>query len=522
MKNSVLTIGISLLLSGIASGQWVDPGNDGTGTIHYENGSVGIHTTNPYSPLEVAGTTSSSNGYIMSINEDRGSSYNGGFASKSLRFSFGDQTMAGMGMAGSASSGVATPDYFFINVGPTNNNDYSAPQMVVRSNGNVGIGTTLPSSTFTVAGTIESTGGGIKFPDGTVQSTAASGLWNGTGTTVSYDGKVGIGISNPAVTLHVNGGETRLERSYLHIYNTSADSTDSYMRFHIGQMAWYSMGIDHSDAGKFKINYGSGIDGEHFVMAPNGLVGIGTNAPARKLHVDGSGICITGAASIVQFDESDNNKQWYAVVDGNSFDFRENTTSNVNTRFRIVPGGNVGIGTNAPASKLSVAGTIESTTGGIKFPDGTVQTTAATGTGGTSIWAQSGAVISYDGNVGIGTTAPQYDLDIVGTVRTCEVKVSNLEGWCDYVFEEDYELPALEAVEAYIKANKHLMDIPSEAEVMEHGISLGSMDAALLKKVEELTLYVIELKKENQSLKEANNTAIKALLQRMEKLEASN
>jgi len=56
-------------------------------------------------------------------------------------------------------------------------------------------------------------------------------------------------------------------------------------------------------------------------------------------------------------------------------------------------------------------------------------------------------------------------------------------------------------VESFIKENNHLPDVPSEAEVLEEGINLGQMDALLLKKIEELTLYVIELKKENEIIK---------------------
>lgn len=73
--------------------------------------------------------------------------------------------------------------------------------------------------------------------------------------------------------------------------------------------------------------------------------------------------------------------------------------------------------------------------------------------------------------------------------------------WSDFVFNSDYKLMPLSDVEAYIKANKHLPDVPSEEEVINNGIDVAKMDALLLQKIEELTLYLIDLQKENQYLK---------------------
>ena len=69
------------------------------------------------------------------------------------------------------------------------------------------------------------------------------------------------------------------------------------------------------------------------------------------------------------------------------------------------------------------------------------------------------------------------------------------------MFEDTYKLPPLNEVEEYIAINKHLPEIPTEAEVKEKGISVGDVSSKLLQKIEELTLYVIDLKKENNSLK---------------------
>jgi hypothetical protein len=104
--------------------------------------------------------------------------------------------------------------------------------------------------------------------------------------------------------------------------------------------------------------------------------------------------------------------------------------------------------------------------------------------------------ILTDGNVGIGTpltTNPNgYKLAVNGKIGAKEVQVENTSAtWADYVFKPDYKLMPLTEVETFIQNNQHLPEIPSADEVKENGHRLGEMDVLLLKKVEELTLYVI-------------------------------
>ena len=102
-------------------------------------------------------------------------------------------------------------------------------------------------------------------------------------------------------------------------------------------------------------------------------------------------------------------------------------------------------------------------------------------------------------NIGIGTTTPREKLEVAGTIRATEIKV--MAQTADFVFEDDYELRSLEEVEAFINDNGHLPDIPSAAEMEEDGIGLAEMNKLLLQKIEELTLYMIELKKEIEGFK---------------------
>ena len=94
------------------------------------------------------------------------------------------------------------------------------------------------------------------------------------------------------------------------------------------------------------------------------------------------------------------------------------------------------------------------------------------------------------GNVGIGTTNPQYKLAVNGTVGAKEVVVTNT-GWADYVFAPDYQPVPLEELARYIKEHHQLPGIPSEAEVQANGVSLGEMQVTMLAKIEELTLYLV-------------------------------
>ncbi len=123
-----------------------------------------------------------------------------------------------------------------------------------------------------------------------------------------------------------------------------------------------------------------------------------------------------------------------------------------------------------------------------------------------NLWDASNAmkermVITHDGNVGIGQASPANKLEVNGVIRSKEVRVE-ASTWdpADYVFKKDYNLLPLSDLEKYIAAHSHLPEIPSAAEIKENGLALGEMENLLLKKIEELTLYIIEQQKKIDAL----------------------
>jgi hypothetical protein len=144
-------------------------------------------------------------------------------------------------------------------------------------------------------------------------------------------------------------------------------------------------------------------------------------------------------------------------------------------RLTILENGNIGIGTTTPGQKLDVNGNLK-------------------------VGANTLIVNTATGNVGIGTTNPGAKLDVNGKIRCEEIEVIADVPASDFVFETEYQLKPLSEVETFVKENKHLPEIPSAAQFKENGYKVGEMDDLLLRKIEELTLYIIAQDKRIQEL----------------------
>jgi hypothetical protein len=318
------------------------------------------------------------------------------------------------------------------------------------------------------------------------------GVWN-TGILIDNVGNVGIGTTSPNYKFCVQTVDNTI--GLAHQIN---GSTKFYSYINSGNGEIFLN--NNSGNGKVKLN----SEGNSYFNG--GYVGIGTTAPAALLHigVDGEQVRIgntTGGRSAVvgskvhDIGSTSLNYSAYFAYDA-YFDDVSNTWKGVRT-------------TLGRKFKMEM---------GYHFNDIRFSYSAS---GATVSWNDL-MTIKASGNVGIGTTSPIYKLSVKGTIGCGEVKVENVDVWADFVFEPDYNLMSLKDLETFIQANKHLPEIPTTAEVQENGISVGEMNAKLLQKIEELTLYTIqqqelieELKTENNTQKEFNSE----LLKRIEQLE---
>ena len=271
----------------------------------------------------------------------------------------------------------------------------------------------------------------------------------------------------------------------------------------------------------------------------NGNVGIGTSSPSgcalNIVRPDDSRIILQDSGDDSKLAlRSDGSNSEIGTWSNHGLRF----TTNGLERLRISASGNIGIGTTAPAEELTVsksqAGSTAIEIENEKYNDLSADVAllftqslwkdsiakivgVRRGSHNENINTRSQALafytsmagetyermrIDYDGKVYIGTSSPGAKLDVAGQVQAeCFIATDPGDGWCDYVFEENYELQPLEDVESFIIKNKHLPEIPSENEVRKNGINMTDMLKKQMKKIEELTLYMIQMKKENETLK---------------------
>ncbi|MBK7665880.1 MAG: hypothetical protein IPJ32_00200 [Sphingobacteriaceae bacterium] len=223
-----------------------------------------------------------------------------------------------------------------------------------------------------------------------------------------------------------------------------------------------------------------------------GNVGVGNITPGYKLSVQtpvtNDGIQVkqtgTGAAGLHLDNVSLNGHNWGIFSNGSSnFEGAGN--------FSIYDYGVGGSGVNQ--TRFLISGT----TGNVGIGTGIVQPTAKLTVNGKVLVGDQ----SLSGFVGINTVG-QYLLYVQQGILTEKVKVAvaTTSNWADYVFDKNYKVRSINELDSYIKANKHLPGIPSALEVVENGIDVATMDAKLLEKIEELSLYIIELNKKIEQL----------------------
>jgi Phage T4 tail fibre len=258
-------------------------------------------------------------------------------------------------------------------------------------------------------------------------------------------------------------------------------------------------------------------NGTSIYNSNTGNVGIGTSTPSAKLNVYNQNL----ATQVILGNPSTGAGGFTSLVfgtsaDKNGFSYVESVKSSGTAYGDVILnrwGGNVGIGTTSPTTKFHVYEPTQNVL--TKIETGGANTAAiiyknnyeewqvgnqAYGALGFTFASLSGIkmTIRSSGDVGIGTVSPDAKLAVKGTIHAQEVRVDLSVPGPDYVFEPTYDLKPLAEIEAYIKENKHLPEVPSAKEMEKNGVQLGEMNMLLLKKVEELTLYVIELKKQNE------------------------
>ena len=443
---------------------------------------------------------------------------------------------------------LGTPDYGL--VAAYQRLEFKTVGKYVFNDGNIGVGTYFPTEKLDVNGNIKQTEGFYLGTD-KVQAVGENGLrlynYNQQGILINPGGNVAIGTGSALHKLTVNGNIFTSSNAYI-AGNTGIGTVTPQEKLHVEGNQYLSGNLTvhgSSNLNGIVLNNDTDISGADEIIGYNDLrlKGDANGGTDVLITADGKLGIGTGAPTAhVQINDATNNANEDFILVSNLDVFGSGTTS-VGKMAGHGPSitqkaGNVNFSNSGPSLTFMqkswneevgfLVRTYTDLDGGVSYTD----MIAPSGdlfirSGGKMVFrtdeGSEGEVmrLTADGRVGIGTGTPSEILEVNGNIKAgtiiansididdCtfntltvteklwagEIEVTNLTEWKDNVFEEGYDLKSLKEVENYIRLNGHLPDIPSENEVLENGINVGEMNALLLQKIEELTLYVIELEK---------------------------
>lgn len=357
------------------------------------------------------------------------------------------------------------------------------------ASGNAGVGTTSPAANLDVGGS--GAGGALR----TVMARQLEGNSTGAGTF--------LGVRAWGTQVASFGGKMfSIEETFYGLLNSSIE--------------FYRGGGMTGGFMTFTTNDGT----ERMRIDPSGNVGIGVTAPHTRLDVRGASASPDATLQIVGVMTSTlllGQDADGGVIRGqggnNSLKFLvgglsdQAATASGAEAVRITGTGSMGVGTMDPNGRLSVGFNNDDQISFFATEDNRLAIQTSLDGHPAGGYGDSENVLLLQpiaGSVGIGTTSNPgaYRLAVNGSIRAHEIVVDS--GWSDYVFAPDYRLAPLSEIEQHIKAEGHLPDIPSAAEVAAHGVTLGEMQAKLLAKIEELTLHQIEQEKRMEGIEEEN------------------